>query len=273
MEILLGPHKSKTNADGTLTYEMTGDFQTLPVNSSGVGIYSVKAGSVGEKSWGGIINLKAPDGTIRSYEFNQKYSVGIPNVVVSPTAMNVLYQGIQNPMDISVPGVGSDKIAVRMTNGDIKKGKYKDYRGEYVAQPRTVGQNAEIIVSANIDGKVQSFPPVEFRVRKLPDPEARFANMKEGNVLRSIASAQQVVTAVLENFEFDIAYTVTGFTVSVNDKGFEITADSNNNRLTDKQKSLISSLRAGQKLIIEKITAVGPDGRTRDLNPIILKIN
>ena len=30
---------------------------------------------------------------------------------------------------------------------------------------------------------------------------------------------------------------------------------------------------AGQKLIIEKIKAVGPDGRTRDLNPIILKIN
>jgi hypothetical protein len=46
-----------------------------------------------------------------------------------------------------------------------------------------------------------------------------------------------------------------------------------NNRLTDKQKSLISNLRAGQKLIIEKIKAVGPDGKTRDLNPIILKIN
>ena len=273
LEILIGPYTTKTNADGTVAYEMTGDYTKLPVDNDGIGRYRVRPGSIGEKSWGGIINMKSPDGTMRAYNFSSKYSVGVPNVVVSPTAMNVLYQGIQNPLDISVPGVGSDKLTVRMTNGELKKGKYKNYRGEWVAQPRTVGENAQIIVSANINGKVQSFPPVEFRVRRLPDPEARFANMKEGNVLRSVAAAQQVVTAVLENFEFDLTYTVTGFTVSVNDKGFEITAESNNNRITDKQKGLIGNLRAGQKLIIEKIKAVGPDGRTRDLNPIILKIN
>jgi gliding motility-associated protein GldM len=273
LEIFVGPYTTTDNPDGTKTYEPSGNAQKLDIDDSGRGIYSVRPTSVGEKSWGGVIRMKAPDGTQRTFKFDQKYSVGTPNVVVSPTAMNVLYQGIQNPLDISVPGVGSDKLTVRMTNGDIKKGKYKEYRGEYVAQPRTVGQNAQIIVSADIDGKVQNFPPVEFRVRRLPDPEARFANMKEGNVLKSVAAAQQVVTAVLENFEFDLTYTVTGFTVSVNDKGFEITAESNNNRLTDKQKSLISNLRAGQKLIIEKIKAVGPDGRTRDLNPIILKIN
>ncbi|MFN2335374.1 MAG: GldM family protein [Bacteroidales bacterium] len=273
LEIFVGPYTTKSNPDGTPLYEPSSQATQLPIDNSGVGVYRVRAGSIGEKSWGGVIRMKAPDGTVRTYNFDQKYSVGMPNVVVSPTAMNVFYQGIQNPVAISVPGVGSDKLTVRMTNGDIKRGKYKDYRGEYIAQPRTVGQNAQIIVSANIDGKVQTFPPVEFRVRRLPDPEARFANMKEGNVLRSVAAAQQVVIAVLENFEFDLTYTVTGFTVSVNDKGFEITAESNNNRLTDKQKGLIGNLRAGQKLIIEKIKAVGPDGRTRDLNPIILKIN
>ncbi len=273
IEILVGPYKTKTNPDGSLAYEMTGPSTKLPIDKSGVGIYRTRASSIGEKAWGGIIKMKAPDGSEKTYKFGSTYSVGAPNVVVSPTAMNVLYQGIKNPLDISVPGVGSGQLTVRITNGSLSKGKYKNYRGEWVAEPRTVGQNAEIIVSANINGKVQTFPPVEFRVRRLPDPEARFANMKEGNVLRSVAAAQQVVTAVLENFEFDLTYTVTGFTVSVNDKGFEITAESSNNRLTDKQKGLIANLRAGQKLIIEKIKAVGPDGKTRDLNPIILKIN
>jgi gliding motility-associated protein GldM len=272
-EILVGSYTTKENADGTISYEMTGNYDKLPVNESGIGIYRVRPGSIVEKSYGGLIRMKAPDGSMIAYPFSSKYSVGMPNVVVSPTAMNVLYQGIDNPMDISVPGVGSNQLTVRMTNGEIKKGKYKNYRGEWVAQPRTVGENAQIIVSANINGKIQSFPPVEFRVRRIPDPEARFANMKEGNVLRSVAAAQQVVTATLENFEFDLTYSITGFTVSVNDKGFEITAEANSNRLTDKQKSLIGGLRAGQKLIIEKITAVGPDGRTRNLNPIILKIN
>ncbi|HUW92149.1 MAG TPA: gliding motility protein GldM [Bacteroidales bacterium] len=271
-EILIGSYTTKRNADGTNSYEMTGDFLRLPINDEGIGIYRVRPGSVGDKSFGGVIKLKSPDGSIRAYPFNSKYSVGAPNVVVSPTAMNVLYQGIQNPIDISVPGVGTDKLTVKMTNGELKKGKYKNYRGEWVAQPRNIGEPAQIIVSANINGKVQSFPPVEFRVRRIPDPVAKFAGMTEGSVRRSVAAAQQVVTAVLENFEFDLTYTITGFTVSVNDKGFEIAAESNNNRITDKQKSLIGNLRAGQRLIIEKITAIGPDGRTRVLPPIILKI-
>jgi gliding motility-associated protein GldM len=271
-EILIGNYTTKTNADGTRSYEMTGDYSRLPVDDAGIGIYRVRPGSLGEKSFEGLIKLKSPDGSVIAYPFDSKYSVGAPNVVVSPTAMNVLYQGIQNPIDISVPGVGSDKLSVKMTNGELKKGKYKNYRGDWVAQPRNIGEPAQIIVSANINGKVQNFPPVEFRVRRIPDPVAKFAGMTEGSVQRSVAAAQQVVSAVLENFEFDLTYTITGFTVSVNDKGFEIAAESNNNRITDKQKSLIGNLRAGQRLIIEKISAVGPDGRTRVLPPIILKI-
>src|SRR5512133_1142755 len=271
-EILIGNYTTRQNADGSSSVEMTGDYTKLPVNDAGIGVYRVRPGSTGEKSFGGVIRLKSPDGSIINYPFNSKYSVGLPNVVVSPTAMNVLYQGIQNPIDISVPGVGNDKLSVRMTNGELKKGKYKNYRGDWVAQPRNIGEPAQIIVSANINGKVQSFPPVEFRVRRIPDPVAKFAGMTEGSVQRSVAAAQQVVSAVLENFEFDLTYNITGFTVSVNDKGFEIAAESNNNRITDKQKSLIGNLRAEQRLIIEKISAVGPDGRTRVLPPIILKI-
>ncbi len=271
-EIYVGNYTERKNADGISIYEMTGDYQTLTVDNSGVGIYSVKAGSVGERTWKGLIKIKAPGGDV-TYPFASTYSVGLPNVVVSPTAMNVLYVGIDNPIDVSVPGVGSDKLSVRMSNGDIRKGKYKNYRGEWVAQPKRIGENAQVIVSANINGKMQSFPPVEFRVRKIPDPVAKFAGLSEGNIQKSLAAAQQVVSAVLENFEFDLTYQITGFTISVNDKGFDITEVSNNNKLTPKQKSLINNLRAGQRLWIEKITAVGPDGATRNLPPIILKIN
>jgi gliding motility-associated protein GldM len=272
-DIYVGNYTTKTNANGVKVYEMTGDFTKIPNDNRGIGIYRVRPSSLGEKSWGGLIQIKAPNGTVISYPFNAKYAVGLPNVVVSPTAMNVLYQGIDNPIDISVPGIGSDKLSARMTNGDIKKGTLKNYRGDWIAQPKVIGDKALITVSANIDGKTQTFPPVEFRVRKIPDPVAKFAGLSEGNLQRSVAAVQQVVSAVLENFEFDLTYTITGFTVSVNDKGFDITETSANNRLTDKQKGLIGNLRVGQKLYIEKITAVGPDGRTRNLSPIILKIN
>ncbi len=213
------------------------------------------------------------------YPFNASYTVATPNAVVSPTAMNVLYQGIENPIDISVPGVGSDKLVVTMTNGDIKPGKVKNsktnenYRGEFIASPTTVGQNALINVSANIDGKQMKLPSFEFRVRSLPNPIAKFAGLTDGNVDKNVALAQQGVQAVLENFEFDLVYTVTEFTVSVNDKGFDKEASSKSNKLTTEQIALIQSLTRGKKLIFTGIKATGPDKKTRDLPAVILKIN
>ena len=42
--------------------------------------------------------------------------------------------------------------------------------------------------------------------------------------------------------------------------------------LTAEQKDLISRLQRGRNLFIKDIKALAPDGRTLDLNPIILKI-
>ncbi len=79
----------------------------LPSDESGKGIYKVRASSTGPKKWGGVIALKAPDGSTKSYPFDASYVVGEPNVIVSPTAMNVMYTGIANPIDVSVPGCKS----------------------------------------------------------------------------------------------------------------------------------------------------------------------
>ncbi len=66
--------------------------QVLPLDEAGRGVYSVKAtGTPGPRKYNGIISLKAPDGTTQTFDFNSEYSVGEPNVVVSPTAMNVMY--------------------------------------------------------------------------------------------------------------------------------------------------------------------------------------
>jgi hypothetical protein len=43
--------------------------------------------------------------------------------------------------------------------------------------------------------------------------------------------------------------------------------------LTPKQKQALNGLTRGKNLMIKDIKAIGPDGRTRDLNAIVLKIN
>lgn len=278
-EIKIGDFTSSLSADGTVKYEMVGNYITLPIDESGKGIYKVRATSLGQKTWGGLITMKAPDGTFVSYPFKESYSVGAPNVVISPTAMNVLYAGIPNPIDISVPGVGSDKIRATMKNGTIERGRVKNTKGEnfpgdWIANPQTVGQNAQIIVSAEISGKVQSFAPMEFRVKSIPKPVAKFAGVTGSvSISKDIIVAQQAVFADLEGFDFDLRYNVTEFRISWNEKGFERFLDSRTNLLTAEQKQALNTLTRGKKLYIENIKAVGPDKKPQDLSPISITVN
>ncbi|MDZ7739115.1 MAG: gliding motility protein GldM [Bacteroidales bacterium] len=273
-KILIGEYRAVPSADGSVTYEMTGDYEQLEINEQGRGVFRERANSVGNQTYRGLIKMMAPDGTEVAYPFDESYNVGAPNVIVSPTGMNVLYAGLENPIDISVPGVAPNLIQATMTNGNLRRGSVKGYRGSWVAVPQTVGQAATVNVSATIDGERMRFPGYEFRVQRIPDPIAQFAGTNEGTVAKNIAMAQPGVFAVLENFQFDLTYTITQFTVSVMlPGGFDRSETSNSARLTQEQRGLIESLNRGQKLNIVNIRAVGPDKTTRSLPPIILTIN
>lgn len=272
------------NPDGTDKYEMKGDYQTLQTDDSQRGIYKVKAsGTPRLINWQGLISVKAPDGTLVSKPFKATYEVGAQNVVIAPTAMNVLYRGIPNPIDISVPGVGPEKIHPNMINGSITKGQVKNnitgdfFPGSYVAEP-TVDKptpTAQIVVSAEINGKQQVLPAKLFRVRDIPDPVAQFAdvNTGQGTVSRSTLIAQQGVLSIYKSFDFDLKSTVTQFTLSFDDRGLAINESSKSNALTEAQKALLQRLTRGKKLYVQDIKAVGPDKKIRELNPIIITVN
>jgi gliding motility-associated protein GldM len=280
--ITVGEYTTSTNADGTKKYEMVGNnYLTLTPDETGKAVYKARASSIGQKPWGGLITIKAPDGTVQSYPFKENYSVGESSVTVSPTAMNVLYAGIENPIDISVPGVGSDKVRATMKNGTIEKGKLKNTKGEFFpgdwkAQPASeaIGQLAQVIVSAEINGKLQQFPPRDFRIKPIPKPVATFAN-KSGEIKLSKDEIllQSAVFANLEGFDFDLRYNVTQFKISINDKGFDFSEPATGNRITPAQKALLQRVTRGKKIYIEGVQAVGPDKRPQDLSPIIITVN
>jgi gliding motility-associated protein GldM len=264
--------------DTTQTPEIRVGDALLPVDESGRGIYRVRASSTGQKRWGGIVSLKAPDGSLREYPFESSYYVDEPTVVVSPTAMNVMYFGIDNPIDISVPGTSPDKIRIKVNNGTFRQGKVKrpkgdNFPGTWVVKPNAVGQNVQIIVTADMSGKPQTFPPYEFRVKPIPPPVAVFANKSTGNVARNIAAAQTGVYAIQPDFDFDLNYSVTGFTVLYSDSRGDFEETSTSSNLTTRQRDLINRLTRGKNLIIKDIKALGPDGRIVELMPVILKID
>ena len=250
----------------------------LTIDEAGRGIYRVRASSVGPKRWGGVISLRAPDGTYREFPFDASYMVGEPTVIVSPTAMNVMYAGIPNPIDVSVPGVSPDRIRVSVNNGRysterVKDSRGQDFRGIGSVVPEAAGRNVQVIVSAEVGGRPMQFPPYEFRVKPIPDPVATFAQRSTGTVPRATAAAQQGVFAVMPDFDFDLNYQITSFSILYSERGNDYEEPSTSSNLTQRQRDLISRLVRGNNLIIKDIKAQGPDGRIRDLSPIILRID
>jgi gliding motility-associated protein GldM len=264
--------------DTTQFPEYTIGDTKLPRDEAGKGIYKVRATSTGPKKWGGVIALKAPDGSIKSYPFDASYVVGEPNVIVSPTAMNVMYMGIPNPIDVSVPGISPDKLKIRVVNGTfstekVKNSKGENFKGAWAVKPNAVGQNVQVIVTADINGKPVQYAPYDFRVKRIPDPVAIFGGKSTGSISRADALAQQGVFAIMPDFDFELNYTVTGFTIFYTDKGMDIEETCTGSNLTPKQKQALNGLTRGKNLMIKDIKALGPDNKPRDLNAIVLKIN
>jgi gliding motility-associated protein GldM len=271
-KIMVGSYRPADGPNGP-TFEMTGDYTTLPIDEKGRGIFKTRASSTGDKKWGGLIVMTAPDGTDVAYPFESEYTVAVPNVVVSPTAMNVLYKGVENPIDISVPGVGSDRISVRMTNGTIKKGKYKDFRGQFIAEPAEIGKPASLIVSADVNGRKMEFAPVEFRVKRIPDPVAKFGNTGGGLIDKTTAQSAPPIVAALDGFEFDLKYEIVSFTFQTYGQGgFTTRLTATGPRLTEQMKTAINAMTKGQDFFFLEIKALAPDKTTRDLSAIALKI-
>jgi len=269
-EVLVGKYETIVGASGIKEYRMIPGYETLTVDERGRGIYKRKPTALGEKTWGGLIRMKAPDGNIVSYPFEERYTVAPPNVVVSPTAMNVFYVGLDNPVDISVSG--ADKVTATMTNGTLKKGTTKEFRGSYIANPTTPGKIANVTVTAEVNGVRRSFPPMPFRVQIVPPPVAKIDGKSSGAIAKSRLMAQALIYAELEDFLFDIHWDVTAFSVEITDRGFTSSVPSKSYKITQAQKNLMKKLKRSDRVAFTDIKAVGPDGRQISLPAILLKI-
>jgi hypothetical protein len=102
---------------------------------------------------------------------------------------------------------------------------------------------------------------------------AKVAGKKGGQIQLNVLKAQRGIAAELENFDFDIRWTVTSFRVSINDKGYTIDRDSNSNTFTPQQKQLFNQLRKNDQIVFQDIKAKGPDGKVVRLDgAIVFKI-
>lgn len=266
------PWVEKTDpVTGAVTYERREglNYTEVPVErGTGKGIYERPGGSLGQRTWGGIIEITGPGGDPIIRPFSAEYMVAEGSVAVSPLKMNVFYLAVDNPVEISVSGVAGNKIRATASNGVLEQ------RGNaYNITPRRIG-NCMITVSAEIDGKWANVGTKEFRVKAVPDPVATVGGQKGGLMAKNVLMAQAGIMATMPpDFEFDLKFNVTEFTVGTVVQGFLQERKVRGASFNQEIRNLINNVPRGNQVTINEVKAVGPDGTVRDLNSIILKVN
>ena len=268
-QVIIGEWDSVRQEDGSYDVQMTRVQDTLNV-VNGKGKFSRPANQTGIHEWGGIIKLMGPEGDFIKKPFRQQYEVVQPNLVISPTKMNVFYVGIPNPVSISLPSVPPNRITPSVRNGNIRK----TGPGQFEVEPNNANQECVINVRADVGGRMRSYGSKEFRVQDLPTPTAQIAQKGGGDIREEVLTAQTGVFAVMEDFLFDLQYDITQYTITTTDRGGYVkTLRKEGNRFDQEVKDWFrNNLERGRKVNFEDLKAVGPDGAEKDLNPITFTI-
>ncbi len=238
----------------------------------GKGIYKVKTSETGTFKWGGLIRYKTPQGIFRNYTFEREYQVTPPSVTISPEKMNVFYNGIPNPIDVSSSGMARENLEVEMTNGRVDKtadNKFFVYTSALDEQ----GKKTTVSVYSNAGGTRRLMGSRPFRVKKVPDPVPQIGGSSGGNIRKEDLMIEDGILATLKDFDFDLKFTITQFDVWITGSGgYTNKWSSTSNRFTADQKNQFRSLTPGSILYIDNIKAKGDDGSARDLGSISFKI-
>jgi gliding motility-associated protein GldM len=230
------------------------DIARLPV-VNGEGIYTDHPVTEGEKKWSGVIRARREDGSYQHFPFSSSYVAQRPTGIVSAENMNLLYIGVENPMGISVPGVSSDKVSV-VTEGEtatLKPNREKG-NGHFLCEVFKEGK-ISFKVFAEIAGNKVNMGAYEYRIRKVPKPDATISkNYRGGKISKEILTAGALIP-VLDRFEFPLYYVTTGFNMIILNSPKYIELPSTSSNLTNDMKDAIRNAKSGTKILFENIYA------------------
>ncbi len=269
------------------TYLMPGDELDV---TAGIGAYSAAAkpdiyingahqplGPDGSAEWKtkvnstGTVNVKIeynkPDGSKDVITKEIKYTVGMPSgASIFLKKMNVVYVGVENPLTISGGSVGREKVHVSFTSpGATMNNTGGD---DWVIKPTTPGI-AKIIVNAN--GKPFEFP---IRVKNLPLPGGFIGSKKGGAISSAEFKAIGGLIAKLEDSDFEAPFKVVSYKLGAEGGGVSQYTEANNdgNRWSGSAAAIVGRATPGTHIFFDQIRVVGPDGKAREIAPMVFSL-
>ena len=243
----------------------------LPIGVDGKAKLRARADRVGEQRVEGLISFEGPNGT-EEIPYSTSYQVMAPLLVASPTKMNVLYRGVDNPIDLSVPGVPAERVQASISNGRIVRSG-----NSWVASGMTAN-TAEVFATVTMpDGSSRRIGPVPFRVKDLPPPTAYIAGLDPSDTKagRSKLTASPGIMAKPIGSDFGDPWKVQRFQLSIVRRGgMPVFLDATGNAFTAEMREALKALRPGDQVYVEGIRGrlANDQGPVRELAPIAIKV-
>lgn len=241
------------------SYPLTAGKATIPLSTA-----------KGNHTLAGTVTYKLPNGTTKSEQFSENYSVVSETLVEAPTGgsitadkMNVVYRGVTNPISASINGADGP-ISMSASTGSLSgsNGKYNFV----VSGGNTVTFTASAKTSTGKTVKETK----EFRIKPVPPPQGQIRGKNALTTSKSSVSRLQVEAAI-PDFEFPVSFTVTSFKVKVPGQK---TVSVNGNSLSA-AGHVLDKVKAGDAVNIFDIeaTASGLGGaRIPNITPVVIDV-
>jgi len=240
--------------------------KTIPVDADGKATSDITVNGGGKQKVNINVSYKDQDGNVKNIQKEIEYTVGTPSgVAVSADKMNVLYimGNTPNPITIS-GGSGSEKVQATLTGGELKHVAGSAWE----AYPKTPGEQT---INVTIDGHTT---PKKFRVKYLPNPAAFVGAKKGGSMPSAEFKAIGGLITRLEESEFEAPFKVISYKLGAIGGGISQYQQAVNegNRWTGNAAAIVAKATPGTNIFFDEIRVVGPDGRTREIQPIFFSL-
>lgn len=256
-----------TASDAKSAADITVNGNALPVRG-GKGTFTGSTNSVGVFKWVGTIRVKNnKTGKVDVYRTaEQSYQVAKPSATVSSDNANVIYPGIPNPFSVSAAGFPLESVRASISSGTMTGGGGK-FR--VLVGGDQVGKEVTISVSAMNNGKSVSLGAQKFRVKAFPPPKAKVGGKSGGDRSAAQLRSEDAIEAELEDFLFDVKFTVLRYTVTVlKPRQDAVPIAGSGSSFSGAVRSAMNSITPGTTVIFKDIVCQGPDGRQKILDPI-----
>ncbi len=184
--------------------------------------------------------------------------------VVSPEMLNVLYAGIENPVQIAIPGVLPDRIRVGVSNGTISG---KD--GYYII--RVSGQMSCILDISYLDDEGVTVKAGEkhFRIKHLPEPVIIIGpGYRDHSYISRNELLEHASLGIEVDVPFDYTHYILSFSMRATKGRKQIVLAATGRSFTQEMKNLIQKLDSGCMVYFEEIKVKGPAGSVRLMAPV-----